>query len=264
MRDAPDELGRAVLRLFTADDFHRRPEHDEPEIMRRELSQLCLQWKLWAWVIHDELEWLTAAARGIGGGGTATRSAARGRCGCGVLARLPLHPWLARLLVDGDSVGGVVCAAALLSSGQRVQSPDLLRAIDEEWEGGRNRRSTSCGACEAARRWVVIGKAVLSAFPDRVGRRRPGGTVLLSNGRSASRRTPSEFFVAVDIEERSERSFPVIRLACPIEPDWLFDLSVSERSGVEWNKQAERVEAVSALLYDELVIDENRGAHGGR
>ena len=31
------------------------------------------------------------------------------------------------------------------------------------------------------------------------------------------------------------------------------------RSGVDWNKQAERVEAVDALVYDELIIDESRG-----
>src|SRR5208283_2511552 len=31
-----------VIRLYTAEDFQRRPDHDDPEIMRRELSQMCL------------------------------------------------------------------------------------------------------------------------------------------------------------------------------------------------------------------------------
>src|SRR5271156_1693419 len=31
-----------VLRLYTTEDYLRRPEHDEPEIARSELSQLCL------------------------------------------------------------------------------------------------------------------------------------------------------------------------------------------------------------------------------
>ena len=31
-----------VIRLYPAEDFHRRPEHSAPEIKRRELSQLCL------------------------------------------------------------------------------------------------------------------------------------------------------------------------------------------------------------------------------
>ena len=30
-----------VVRLYTAEDFHRRPDHDAPEIARRELSQMC-------------------------------------------------------------------------------------------------------------------------------------------------------------------------------------------------------------------------------
>jgi ATP-dependent helicase HrpB len=65
-----------------------------------------------------------------------------------------------------------------------------------------------------------------------------------------------EFIVAMDVEDRGAK--PLIRLACAIEPDWLIDRA-TERSGVEWNRQAERVEAVSALLYDDLVIDETRG-----
>ena len=31
-----------VIRLYTVEDFSRRPEHDAPEIARRELSELCL------------------------------------------------------------------------------------------------------------------------------------------------------------------------------------------------------------------------------
>ena len=81
--------------------------------------------------------------------------------------------------------------------------------------------------------------------------------MLLSNGGSATMpNPPGEFLVAIDVEDRGEK--PLIRLACRIEPDWLID-HATERSGVEWNRQAERVEAVNALLYDELVIDESRG-----
>jgi ATP-dependent helicase HrpB len=46
-----------------------------------------------------------------------------------------------------------------------------------------------------------------------------------------------------------------------IEPEWLIDLfpdRVREQSSVTWNRIAERVEAVSALLYDDLVLQESR------
>jgi ATP-dependent helicase HrpB len=56
--------------------------------------------------------------------------------------------------------------------------------------------------------------------------------------------------------DRGDR--PLIRLTCAIEPDWLLD-RVIERSSVEWNRQAQRVERVNAWLYDQLVIDESRG-----
>jgi ATP-dependent helicase HrpB len=72
----------------------------------------------------------------------------------------------------------------------------------------------------------------------------------------------AEFLVAIDIEERKERGLPLVRLASAIEPDWLIDLypeKITEHSAVEWNRAAERVEAVSALLYEGLVIEESRG-----
>ena len=247
-----------VIRLYTMEDFQRRPDHDAPEIQRRELSQMCLQ--LEAAGVHDplELDWLDtppesalAAAESL-----LDRLGARG-ASAEKMARLPLHPRLARLVLDGGERGCRV--AALLSSGQRVQSSDLFRALDEPWDG-RTR-----AVYEQLRRYVRGGKqddvtlarAVLAAFPDRAGRRRAGGTVLLSNGSSAvMSNPPGEFMVAMDVEDRGDR--PAIRLACPIEPEWLMDRAI-DRSGLEWNKQAERVEAVGALLYDELVIDESRG-----
>jgi ATP-dependent helicase HrpB len=90
--------------------------------------------------------------------------------------------------------------------------------------------------------------------------------ILLSNGGSAmsapSAPQTGEFLVAIDIEESRDRNAPLLRLACPIEPEWLIDLfpeRIMERQAVEWNRQGERVEAVSALVYDELTIQETRG-----
>jgi ATP-dependent helicase HrpB len=104
---------------------------------------------------------------------------------------------------------------------------------------------------------------VLAGFPDRVGRRRNEREVQLANGRSAALSNAPEFLVALDIEERSDQPLPIVRLAAPIKPDWLLDLypeRIRERTELVWNRTAERVEASSAMLYDELVIDETRGA----
>lgn len=258
-----------VVRLYTAEDFHRRPDHDAPEIARRELSQMCLQ--LESMGVHDpaQLEWLSApppaaveAAETL-----LDRLGARGE-DAKAMARMPLHPRLSRLLLNAGEQGSR--AAALLSSGQRVRAVDLFAALDEERDHRTRavydqlRRYVRRGA--AARDDVTLGKAVLAAFPDRVGRRRANGVVLLSNGGSATLAQPlhgrGEFLVAIDIEESRDRSAPLLRLACPIEAEWLIDLFPSrivERQGLEWNRQSERLEAVSALVYDELTIEESRG-----
>jgi ATP-dependent helicase HrpB len=108
--------------------------------------------------------------------------------------------------------------------------------------------------------------SVLAGFPDRVARLRTGNQVLLSSGASAevAGEPPRyEFMVAVDAEDRKDKPRPLIRMTARIEPEWLIDLfpdRVREQSSVAWNRVAERVEAVSALLYDQLLIQESRGA----
>ena len=73
--------------------------------------------------------------------------------------------------------------------------------------------------------------------------------------------TQHQFLVAVDIEDRRERGLPLVRIASAVEPEMLLDLfpeSVIDQSGVEWNRTAERVEHVSALLYENIVIEQTR------
>jgi ATP-dependent helicase HrpB len=234
-----------ALRLYTAEDFYRRPDHDVPEIARRELSQVCLQ--LEAMGIHHpyELEWLdpppeasVAAAETL-----LDRLHARG-ASAARMAKLPLHPRLARLVLEADSEDGCV-TAALVSSGERTRSTDLLQALGAPLEG--RTRATYDQIRRAVRpgnKGRRLEMAVLAAFPDRV------------------MKTDIGFVVAIDVEERSDQPAAIVRLACGIQPDWLMDLfpeRIRERNGAVWNKAAERVEAVSALLYDELVITETRG-----
>ena len=238
-----------VVRLYTAEDFHRRADHDDPEIMRRELSGLCLQLDAAGIGDPSRLSWLDSPPEAA----LAAAHALLDRLDLDArAARMPVHPRIARLLATAEELGAVdhgCRVAALLSSGQRVQTledePDQrTRAVYEQL-----RRLVRRGRAHDD---DSIAQAILAAFPDRVARARPGGTALLSNGQSVKMdRAPAEFFVAIDVEDR-------VRLACPIEPEWLMD-RITERSAVEWNRQAQRVEAVSALLYDALIIEETRG-----
>ncbi len=267
-----------VIRLYPLEDYLRRPERDVPEIARAELSQLLLE--LAAMDIPDPrvLEWLDAPAEAalssaadllerLGARTPEGRLTPTGR----TLARMPVHPRLGKLALEGGGRGAA--AAAALSAGARLATPhggpsDLLALAEQEWDRGTKL------AYQELRRLAPrhprsdddFLKAVLAAFPDRVARRRKStNELLLAGGGSAilgrESVVRSEFLVAVDIEERRERGLPLVRLASAIEPEWLVDLfpdRVAEHRSVEWNREAERVEAASALLYEGLIIHETR------
>jgi ATP-dependent helicase HrpB len=264
-----------VLRLYTMEDYLRRPEHDEPEIVRSELSQLCLALRAMRIGPIDGIDWLDAPPVAA----VEKAESLLDRLGATEilvqqLARYPLHPRLSRILTAAieRGVGEDGCiAAAMLGSGARFEKNDLLAAMDAD-QDYRTRQQM-----EQLRRIARPSKqthhdddallmSVLAGFPDRVARLRTGNQVLLSTGASAevAGEPPRyEFMVGVDAEDRKDKPLPVIRMTARIEPEWLIDLfpdRVQEQSSVTWNRQTERVEAVSALLYDELVIQESRGA----
>ncbi len=261
-----------VLRLYPVEDYSRRPDYDTPEILRSDLSQLCLA--LRAMQVTD-LDWLDAPppaalqhAESLLDRLGATASMSQ------QLARYPLPPRLSRILVEAiqRGVGEDGCvAAALLASGTRMESTDLLAAIDQPRDARLQQQ------IEQLRRIArpppqtrhdddALLLSLLAGFPDRVGRLRSGNQVLLSTGASAElagHPPPYAFLLAVDAEDRRDKPLPLIRMTARIEPEWLLDLfpdHVREQTTVEWNRTAERVDTVNALLYDELVIEESRGA----
>ena len=70
------------------------------------------------------------------------------------------------------------------------------------------------------------------------------------------------FLIAVEAEDRRDQKAPLVRIASAIEPEWLIDLfpdRVRETNQAEWNRSAERVEAVSALWFGQIAIQESRG-----
>jgi ATP-dependent helicase HrpB len=178
------------------------------------------------------------------------------------MASLPLAPRLAKLVTHAkrDAPESACAVAAILSTGERG-SPDLFTLIDSDWQPQTRR------VFEQLRRFApgkdrsghdALLASILAAFPDRVARHRRDGELLLSSGGSA--KFPGcrdEFVIVLDIEDRREHGLPLVRLAVAIEPELLLEHAAS-RTTLEWNRQAERVEAVNALVYDQLVIEETR------
>lgn len=286
-RSARTAPGR-VIRLYTEEDFLRRPQQEAPEIERLDLSEIALTLEALGLNHFRDLEWLaeppTPAVEAaeellkrLGAADADGRITAIGRR----MIDCPLSPRLARMVVEADQRGvgeDGALAAALLSLGARLPGSARHRSPSDvfvlmEGEMPPNTRRLASSIRNAMR--IRPGKsnddalriAILTAFPDRVARLRPNDELVLAGGGSAvlapgSTVRGQDFVVAIDIEERKERGLPLVRLASGIKADWLLDLypdRITDRSGVEWHRAGERVEAVSALLYDGFVLDESRG-----
>jgi ATP-dependent helicase HrpB len=272
-----------AIRLYPLDDFVRRPAHDTPEIARADLAPAALLLDAMGVGGLDSLAWLDAPpaaavehATGLLAQLGATGSPAR------EMARYPLHPRLARLIVEARRRGVAedgCTVAALLSAGERLPArceqtthSDLLVLLESQWEPRtaqtvRQVRRMVDPPRQRGRNEEALLMSVLAAFPDRVARRRQGAELQLAAGgpaqlAPASTVTGEEFLVAVEAEDRCDRKAPLVRLASGIRPDWLLDLfpgRIRETVQVEWNRTAARVESVSALWFDRIAIEESRG-----
>jgi ATP-dependent helicase HrpB len=231
------------------------------------------------------------------------------------MARLPVHPRLARLVVEGEArgVGAAASLAAALIAERDIRlgarasfgggppgapsdrgadvldlvdlfqqaaearfRPDVLRRLELD------RRATE--EVERARKQLVGGNlrtgskpdddalrlAILSAFPDRVARRREprGRTVVLAAGGSAELgyEATGDWLVTADAEERSAarggktgRATVEVRLGSTIEPEWLLELYPDRIEDVDrraFDPTTERIERTTGLRYGALMLDE--------
>jgi hypothetical protein len=119
---------------------------------------------------------------------------------------------------------------------------------------------------------ILLAKAILAGYPDRVARPRDKGAsqkvelVLCGGGVALMDRLAlpqgAELLTVLDAEQlQAGGGAAVARLVSPVSPDWLLDLPsdrVRELGSAEWNEQAERVEVIERLKYDQLVLDERR------
>jgi ATP-dependent helicase HrpB len=273
--------GRAI-RLYPLEDFVRRTAHETPEILRADLSPVALLLRAMGVGGLESLDWLDAppAAAARHAEELLRQLGAHGDTGR-EMARYPLHPRLARLVVEARRRGVAedgCTVAALLSAGERLPAraahasrSDLLALLEAAWEPRtqqvvRQVRSAVNPPKQQRKDEDALLISVLAAFPDRVARRRQAGDLLLASGGPAqlaagSTVTQAQFLVAVDAEDRRDQKGPLVRLASAIEPEWLVDLfpeQVAEVTTAEWNRSTERVESVSALMFGQIAIEQTR------
>lgn len=273
--------GRAI-RLYPLEDFVRRSAHDILEILRADLAPAALLLRTLDIGGFHALEWLDAppAAAIAQAESLLQQLGAEGPVGR-EMARYPLHPRLARLIVEalrrGVAEDGCT-VAALLSAGERLPQEarhagrsDLLALLESQWT------PRTAQVVSQVRRIVnpprqsrrdddALLISALAAFPDRVARRRQGADLQLAAG-GAAQLSPSstvsagELLIAVEAEDRPDKKSPLVRLASAVEPEWLIDMfpdRMVEVNRAEWNRSAARVEGVSALMFGEIAIEETR------
>jgi ATP-dependent helicase HrpB len=254
-----------AIRLYPESDFVRRPKQIPPEITRADLSPVLLQFAAHG-LKWDDLDWIEApppsllqSARellvrlqALDRQGSITTAGRR-------MVKLPLHPRLARFVIATGEMGAKreACEQAAQLAENRSHATHRLRQQIADHLRELPVKTSDPHAIE---------KGLLLAFSDRVARKR-GDKLLLSNGGAAKLDRDlfihGEFLVAIEIDGRSDQPMPLVRIASPIEPDWLLDFFPDRIEAVEelaWNREAERVEQVNALRYEHLVIDESRGA----
>lgn len=256
------------IRLYTEIDFLTRPERNTPEILNRELSGLVLQLRAMNINEPGSLPWMTppvaedlARAEAMLDALGATGDAAR------QMAAMPVHPRLARMMIEAARRNVTThCArvAALLSSGERLTQLDLIYAADRGLSSYADKiarqleRQVSSGR-EASNWEKGLAESILAAYPDRVAKRRKGTEYTLASGMNAKLGgelpKASEWIVAVDLDERTDKGAITIRAACPIEPEWLLDYPVEEVNRYQWSRDKERFEQESAIVYRGLAIE---------
>jgi ATP-dependent helicase HrpB len=169
------------------------------------------------------------------------------------LRRFPLHPRLARVLVDGGEAAARVCA--LLSEDVRnIGSGDALALADSP--------RLDFAARELARlvkglKGGDVRRALLAGFPDRVAMRREPNSLrlLLSSGTGAvlakeSGMHSGEFVVALDVSGGQEA---LVRIASVVEREWLVP---THEDVVHTIKDNGQVRATKRVWYDHLLLRE--------
>ena len=268
-----------VRRLWDRAD--RLKPQREAEIHRVDLSDAVLDIVAWGgnpltfeWFDAPRAERVHAAVGllqqlGAIAGGRITPLGAR-------MKRMPLHPRLARMLLESGGRRDVALACAVLSERHAMPrhpastSSDLLTAVGEQHlipphvrEVARRLGDVAAetGASMGTGTDATFLRAVFSGYPDRVARRRePGsGRFLLASGHGAvlgreSGVRDAAFIAAVDVQagRRGENAEATIRIASAIDPAWLEPTDVR----LEHTLESGRVRAMERTYYGAIPIAE--------
>ncbi len=241
--------------------------HPEPEIAVADLTGLALELAVWGTPDGSGLALLDpppapalATARAtladlgaVDADGAVTD---RGRA----IAGVPVDPRLARALLDGAALVGPRRAAevvAMLSEDVRPSGGDLVAGLRQlrrggpgsgPWRAAVDRLVAVVGrgasSTDSLTDDLAVGLVVALAHPDRVARRRPGGTAYLMVGgtgavlpRGESALAGLEWLAVADVDRRAGEREARVRSAAPLDADLALEAAAArwgEDDEVQW------------------------------
>jgi ATP-dependent helicase HrpB len=235
--------GRAV-RLWDSRDMLR--PHREPDVRRVDLAPPLLDIIAWggdprtfAWFERPPEDRIDA--------GLAQLDALHARDAQEQLRALPLHPRLARIVIDAHGADDAIAIAVQLSGGAPAEIHELS-SIARRVLGGSYRKQVDD---------ATLRRALLAGYPDRVAQRREPKSprLLLSSGTGATLAREiddgnGEFLVILDV------TGDLVRNARVVEREWL---SPTHREVVhEWD--GNRVRAIERSWYGAILLHEQNVA----
>lgn len=283
------------FRLWSQAEERSLREREDPEIRRVDLAGPVLQLRAFGESDVRAFDWLEPPAEAALARAEELLSLLGAVDGRGLtrigraMARIPAHPRIARLLLEGEALGcarEAAVAGALLSdrdpfrgrrsglAGRRTDSDvlDRVHAVD-----GLDAASAGfvLRAAEDLERHVKSGRgrgsetsflrALLAAFPDRVAKRRAKGDRrgILMGGRGVTLAEESgvvdaELFLCVDIDagRRGERSEALVRQASAVEREWLAQERIRTETILRFDPDRESVVAMRTTRYEDLALEE--------
>ena len=196
------------------------------------------------------------------------------------LARLPLHPRLARILLDGKGAPNVAAACAVLSAGltrgseaAALTTCDLLPLIDRFAQQPLHVRrladelrrlvaSAANGGVLPDASDEMLRHAIFTGYVDRLGRRRTAARdrIILASGHGATVARQSgvrdgDYLVALDVVSATRDGIDEARIfaASQVEPEWILPSSIEVEHRLD---DANRVRAARVARFDAIVLSE--------
>lgn len=270
-----------VTRLW--DERERLRANREPEIARVDLSGPVLDVLAWGgdpftfeWFESPHPERVRSALALIErlGGAREGRLTTLGKA----MQRIPLHPRIARVLIDAGGTRRAARACALLSERHwpsetpATTDSDVLSRLDQFDQTPANVKRAAEALEALARRLIdrpsgeddeSLRHALFTGFPDRVAQRRAPGSsrLVLASGHGAVLARTSgvrcgEFLVALDVVagRRGPGAEALVRQASRVEREWL-EPDVTDVVH-HFDARSGTVRAIERRLYDALVIEE--------